>query len=165
MIRAIVLLALVAVVVAGCSNSNRGTTTTSAHSKGVRFAECMRTNGVRAFPDPAASGAFTVDGVVNGSSLDPNSAAWKNAITACRSLQPPGFTGSKPTPEQLKVRLEFAQCVRDNGVRDFPDPTPSGPLVDTNRIPSAATPSGLSLLNAALHRCSGYAAKLGITRG
>ena len=26
-----------------------------------------------------------------------------------------------------------------NGVPDFPDPTPNGPLVDTNRIPSAAT--------------------------
>jgi hypothetical protein len=125
----------------------------------------MRTHGVRAFPDPAPSGAFTVDGIVNGSSLNPNSAAWTNAITACRSLEPPGFTGSKPTPAQQKVRLEFAQCVRDNGVRDFPDPTPDGPLVDTNRIPSAGTPSGMSLLNAAMHRCSGYAAKLGITRG
>ena len=61
----------------------------------MKFAECMRDNGVREFPDPDASGELTIDGVVNGSSLDPSSAAWKQAIGACKDLQPPGFTGHK----------------------------------------------------------------------
>jgi hypothetical protein len=32
--------------------------------------------------------------------------------------------------------LEFAQCMRDNGVKDFPDPANGEPLVDTTKIPS-----------------------------
>jgi hypothetical protein len=123
----------------------------------------MRHNGVSQFPDPPASGNLTIDGVVNGSSLDPNSPAFERAIDACRSLEPPGFTGAKVTPRQTVVRLEFARCVRANGVPDFPDPTPNGPLVDTNRIPSASTPAGMSALNAAMRTCGAlYAGELGL---
>jgi hypothetical protein len=64
-----------------------------------------------------------------------------------------GVHGWKVTPQQRTVRLKFAQCMRDNGVPDFPDPTPDGPLVDTNRIPSAATTGGMSILNAAMRKC------------
>jgi hypothetical protein len=173
------LVALTALIGAGCGpgssgdDSNAGTApagsggsggskTTSAHGKAVKFAECMRDNGVSAFPDPDASGRLTLDGVVNGSSLDTNSAAWKQAIRACKSLEPPGFTGSKATPRQMSARLEFARCVRDNGVKDFPDPTRDGPLIDTNRIPSTATTGGMSILNAALQKCRSFAYKAGV---
>jgi hypothetical protein len=166
-------LAMLAVIVAGCGNRSAGTGNgagvsggngaTSIHQTAVRFAECMRANGVTAFPDPDPSGSFTIDGVVNGSTLDPTSAAFKQAMGACKNLEPPGFTGAKVTPEQRTARLKFAQCVRDNGVPDFPDPTPDGPLVDTNRIPSAATPGGMSALNAAMHKCGAvYSAELGL---
>ena len=80
----------------------RSTATTTekltGRDKAVRFAECMRENGVREFPDPDASGELTIDGVVNGSTLDPDSPAWKGAIGACKDLQPSGFTGHKRTP-------------------------------------------------------------------
>jgi hypothetical protein len=159
--------AMLALIVAGCSNAPAGTgssgnSTAATHQKAVKFAECMRNNGVGAFPDPNASGALTVDGVMNGLSLDPNSAAWKTAIGACKDLEPPGFTGTKVTPEQRTARLAFAQCVRDNGVPDFPDPTPNGPLIDTNRIPSTATNGGMSILNAATQKCGQYASAAGV---
>ena len=64
----------------------------------MKFAECMRDNGVSEFPDPDASGELTIDGVANGSSLDPSAAALKQAIGACKDLQPPGFTGDKREP-------------------------------------------------------------------
>jgi hypothetical protein len=51
----------------------------------MKFAECMRDNGVSEFPDPDASGALTIDGIIDGSSLDPSTAAWKKAIGACRT--------------------------------------------------------------------------------
>jgi hypothetical protein len=86
-------------------------------------------------------------------------------MSACKDLEPPGFTGGKVTPQQRTARLEFAQCIRDNGVPDFPDPTPNGPLVDTNRIPSAATPAGMSILNAAMHKCRDFGAAAGVTGG
>jgi hypothetical protein len=141
-------LAMVALIGTGCSNgatengdtgsgSNAGTGGNNRNitdrDKAVQFAECMRDNGVSEFPDPDASGGLTIDGIVNGSSLDPSTAAWKEAIAACKDLQPPGFTGDgKRSAEEQKAALEFAQCIRDNGVKDFPDPTPDGPLVNVD---------------------------------
>jgi hypothetical protein len=140
-----------------------GTTGTSAtRAKTVKFAECMRANGVSAFPDPDASGALTIDAVANGSSLNTSSTAFKRALSACKDLEPVGFTGNQRSPQQQKAALAFAQCIRDNGVRDFPDPSKTDPLVDTNRIPSAATPGGLTLLNAAMRKCGQYAAAAGV---
>lgn len=158
-------LAMLAVIVAGCGNGSAGTgnSTAATHEKAVKFAECMRANGVSEFPDPDASGTLTIDEVINGSSLDPSTAAWKQAISACKDLEPPGFTGGKVTPQQRTARLRFARCMRDNGVPDFPDPTPNGPLVDTNRIPSSATPGGMSILNAAMRKCTAiYSGELGL---
>lgn len=159
-------LGLLVALVAGCGGGSPGAggTTVSIHEQAVKFAQCMRAGGVSGFPDPSASGSFTLDGAVNGSSIDPNSPAFKHAIDACRNLEPPGFTGAKATPDQMRARLAFARCVRENGVPDFPDPTRDGPIVDTNRIPSTATPNGMSILNAAMHRCGQvYAGRLGLT--
>ncbi len=115
----------------------------------------MRANGVSAFPDPDASGELTIDEVVNGSSLDPSSAALEQAIGACKDLQPPGFTGGKVTPEQQEARLEFAQCMRDHGVKDFPDPAQMSP--SSTRIGShpLTTEGGMNILNAAMQKCRG----------
>ncbi len=134
------------------TGSSAGDTAAAAHEQAVKFAECMRANGVSKFPDPDASGTLTLDGVVNGSSLDPSSAAFKQAIDACKDLQPPGFTGRKRSPQEQEAALKFAQCIRDNGVPDFPDPTIDGPIIDTNRIPSAAN-GDLSMLRAAGAKC------------
>lgn len=154
------LAALIAVVLicAGCGSNgsdgaSRNNPRASNRDKAVTFSECMRTNGVKAFPDPDASGELTIDGVLNGSSLDPNSAAWRRATAACKELQPAGFTGHKASPQEQDVRLKFAQCIRDSGVKDFPDPAKDAPLVDTNRIPSANAGNGLAVLNAAMRKC------------
>jgi hypothetical protein len=168
-LRPLAALAMLVLIVAGCSNAPAGSgtgnsTATPAHERAVKFAECMRANGVSAFPDPDASGESTIDGIANGSSVNTSSAAFEQALNACKNLEPPGFTGTKVTPQQRTARLEFAQCVRDNGVPDFPDPTPNGPLVDTNRIPSTATTDGMSALTAAMQKCSRYASAAGVTR-
>ena len=142
------------------SSGINSTATTRANA--VKFAECMRANGIGAFPDPDASGALTIDAVANGSSVDTSSAAFKQAVSTCKDLEPSGFTGHERSPQEQKAALEFAQCIRDNGVKDFPDPGKTEPLVDTNRIPSAATPSGVSILNAAMHKCGQYASAAGV---
>jgi hypothetical protein len=81
-------------------------------------------------------------------------------MRACKDLQPAGFTGDENVSDkQQERRLLFAQCIRDNGVEDFPDPAKGDPLVDTNRIPSAATDAGMSILNAAMHKCGELAEK------
>jgi hypothetical protein len=83
-------------------------------------------------------------------------------MSACKDLEPPGFTGSTRSAQQQEAGLKFAQCVRDNGVPDFPDPTPDGPLIDTNRIPSAVAPGGMSALHAATQKCQSFAAAAGV---
>jgi hypothetical protein len=150
---------------AGSGSGSTGASNTAAHAqKAVKFAECMRSNGVSQFPDPGASGKLTIDAVANGSSLDTNAPAFKQAISACKQLEPAGFMGTQRSSQQQQAALKFAQCVRTNGVPDFPDPIPNGPLVDTNRIPSSNSPGGLSILNAAMQRCRDEAAAAGVTR-
>ena len=178
-------MALTALTVAGCSHSPAANGTSSSSStaasgasasagasgtvtnleKGVEFAKCMRSNGVSNFPDPGPSGQFTIDGIANGSGVDTSSAAFQQALSTCKDLEPPGFTGSPRSAQQQEASLKFAQCVRDHGVPDFPDPTPDGPLIDTNRIPSANTPNGMSSLNAATRSCGSFAAAAGVTGG
>ncbi len=177
--RLVTAIALVALIGAGCSNAPAGTgsggsggrndpaevgTNPAAvrelQEKLPEYAECMRENGVGEFPDPDPSGELTIDGVLNGSSLDPSTRTWKQAIAACQDLQPPGFTGDdEVTAEEQELRLEFAQCMRDNGVEDFPDPAKGEPLVDTRRIPSAAEDGGLGVINAAMRACGDVAAE------
>jgi hypothetical protein len=176
---ALAVVATVGVISAGCggtggssgsgsssgTGSSGGNSTATTREKAVKFAECMRANGVSAFPDPDATGVLTIDAVANGSSLDTSSAAFEQALSGCKDLEPPGFTGRQRSAQEQEAALEFAECIRDNGVKDFPDPTPDEPLVDTNRIPSTATPGGMSVLNAAMQKCRDFGAAAGVTRG
>jgi hypothetical protein len=150
-------LAIVALIAAGCGSNapseTASTTATStqtkkltARNKAVKFAECIRAHGVSDFPDPDAKNDFQY-----GVSVTP--AVWKRATTACKDLQPPGTLSSKRTPKQQSAGLRFAQCVRDNGVKDFPDPVNGEPLVNTYKIPSSNRPGGMAILNAAMQKC------------
>jgi hypothetical protein len=169
----LVALAIVALLGVACSNVAAQTGTTSgggasdndaSRQQAVKFSECMRANGVKQFPDPDASGELTIDAVANGSGVDTNSAAFTQAIAACKDLQPPGFVGQKRTAQEQEAALKFAQCVRDNGVKDFPDPAPDGPLIDTDRIPSAAGRGGNSIpgLREAMQKCRDLAGSAGV---
>jgi hypothetical protein len=59
-----------------------------AQAAGVKFAVCMRENGVPDFPDPQ-NGRFLVSG-----DIDPNSPAFRSAMNACRDLAPAGMPGA-----------------------------------------------------------------------
>ena len=55
----------------------------------LKFAMCMRKQGVTGFPDPAANGHFR--GFTGGGSpVDVGSPQFRSAMSACRSLLPPG---------------------------------------------------------------------------
>jgi hypothetical protein len=152
------LVALISLISAGCgSNAPSETGTASStgtggnknatgQDKAVKFAECMHNNGVSDFPDPNAKGEF-----VYGVSVSP--AVFKKAVDACKDLQPPGALSAKRSPKQQTASLKFAQWIRDNGVKDFPDPANGEPLVDTRRIPSTERNGGMSILNAAMQKC------------
>jgi hypothetical protein len=144
---------VVALLVAGCgsntpSETGPAPTTKKATHQGnaVKFAECIRGHGVSDFPDPDAKGEFNY-----GVSVSP--AVWTRAVQACKALQPPGSLSAKRTPKQQSAALRFAQCVREHGVKDFPDPAKGQPLIDTTHIPSANQPGGMDILNAATDKC------------
>ena len=134
----LIALAFVALIAAGCGSKEPARTSAAAtasprkataRDKAVKFSECIRAHGVTDFPDPDAKGEYQY-----GVSVSP--AVWKRATTACKDLQPPGSLSSKRTPKQQSTALKFAQCMRDRGVKDFPDPANGEPLVDTTKIPS-----------------------------
>ncbi len=163
---ALALTAMVALISACASQTDTGGNSTATNlAKGVKFAQCMRANGVSAFPDPDASGQLTIDGIANGSSVDPSSPAFAQAISACKDLEPVGFMGHTRSAQQQAAALKFAQCMRDSGVPDFPDPTAAGPIIDTNRIPSMAgkDPRSDPGFTAAQSKCSAiYSSQMGL---
>lgn len=151
---ALALVAVTGLISAGCGSSappGSGSVSTAGQTatgqeKAVKFAECMRSNGVGDFPDPDPKGEF-----VYGVSVSP--AVFSRAAAACKDLQPPGALDSKRTLKQQSGALKFAGCMRSNGVQDFPDPVNGEPLVDTTRIPSSNRPGGMTILNAAMQKC------------
>jgi hypothetical protein len=130
------------------TSSSGATTKLTAQEKAVKFAECMRANGVPHFPDPDPKGDFNFG-------VDVSKEVFTKAVDACKALQPPGALSGKRTPKQQSAGLRFAQCVRDHGVKDFPDPVNGEPLIDTTKIPSSNKPGGMTILNAATHECGG----------
>ena len=118
----------------------------TAQDKAVKFAECIRRHGVPHFPDPNAKGEFIFG-------IDVSPAVWTKAVDACKDLQPPGALSGKRSPKQQSDALRFAECVRENGVKDFPDPANGQPLIDTTKIPSSNAPGGMTILNAATQKC------------
>jgi len=96
----------------------------SPQQAGIAFAKCMRENGVPDFPDPDSNGNFRVK-----AGMDPSSPAFRTARAKCHTLMPGGGPPSKtnPSPQTLARFLKIAQCMRKDGVYDFPDPRTSVP--------------------------------------
>jgi len=165
----LVLVSLIGLVGAGCGSSTSSgaasgasgtgggsavSADTGAHTqaatkqeKAEKFAECVRAHGVPHFPDADATGKFGNFGV------DVSAATFTAAVNACKALQPPGSLSSHRSAKQQSAALRFAACVRANGVPDFPDPINGQPLINTYHIPSSNKPGGMSILNAATHKC------------
>lgn len=86
----------------------------------LAFAQCMRDNGFTEFEDPTPDGDLRIR-------VTPESAPrFRAASEACRDLAPEGFRDGEMSPEQLEALVKLSQCVRENGIPDFPDPGPQG---------------------------------------
>jgi hypothetical protein len=85
---------------------------------------CART-ACRTSPGPDKDGAIRLD---PKKGLDPNSQDFKKAQEKCKALQgggdPVNGSGSDPWPQEMK--LKYAQCMRANGILEFPDPAAGG---------------------------------------
>jgi hypothetical protein len=125
--RTITCLLALTVVLAGCSESG-GTdpkTGPSADKQeaGRRYAQCMRDNGLPDFPDPDANGEFRGSG--HEQQDDPK---FKAAQEKCRDLAPGGEHQKPGDPATVAQMRAYSQCMRENGVPEFPDPDANGQL-------------------------------------
>lgn len=91
-------------------------------SPALAFSRCMRSHGVREFPDPPPSGKLDVP---SAQSLGVGITQLQSAQNACRGLLPNGGSG----PSRAEVQQEwsefrrFARCMRRDGVSSWPDPS------------------------------------------
>ncbi|MEV7286204.1 hypothetical protein AB0O01_16790 [Streptomyces sp. NPDC093252] len=113
----------------GTSSGSSGSSSGSSSGAGgqfdqaLEFAACMRANGVPDFPDPQQSdGGVRMD----AGGVDTESPEFQAAMEACRDQAPQaqGQEGGEPL-DPTKVAA-WAECIRANGVPDFPDPEING---------------------------------------
>lgn len=94
-------------------------TGSAAASAWHRYAQCVRDHGVTAMPDP------TVDD--RGHAAFPSDAPRvPDAVTQqCGSILD-GLPTQPTTSVDVATRIRFAQCMRQQGIADFPDPDARG---------------------------------------
>ena len=133
--------------IAACGSSSQPPTTTSSSplaashtgsAPGVRFAACVRAHGVPNFRDPTSTSQAAPAGTVNK-----RSPAFRRAQRSCQSIQAE-LASAKPHPTRAR-QLREAECMRADGVTNYPDPLPGGGF----NIPSTINPQSPTFLAAA----------------
>jgi hypothetical protein len=123
------LLAFAALSIAACGDDAETPTAAGATSSEddkvreaqVKFAECMRENGVD-IPDPKPGEGLGIK-VGPDSGIDP--ADFEEASKACEQYRE-DIRPEMSEEEQAEFKeraLEHARCMRENGIENFPDPT------------------------------------------
>ena len=129
------------------ASSNAGR---SASSPLLAFSRCVRSHGVPSFPDPDSSGNLPA----GAKDIMRTSPQFPAASTACQHLLP---NGGQPTQAERQQQLQqdwsqsrlFAQCMRNHGVPNFPDPTadphhPERPNINVSAAGIGPTPQVLA---------------------
>lgn len=129
---------LLAPVVAGCG-SNKPTPTGTASdpqnpaASAYAYSRCMRSHGVPNFPDPKVK--VRGDSVAVAIAVNPSetgSPKFGSAQKKCQGIiGGPGLSQGQVEAQQQahkRILLAFAQCLRANGIHDFPDPNAQGQL-------------------------------------
>jgi hypothetical protein len=116
--------------VTGAASSDAGSRSTASSAgppAALAFARCMRSHGVPTFPDPEPGGGFAF----HASPAVISSPAFKAAQSKCAGLiggDPPGpGTRTHPSARTLNKLLTIAECMRQHGITQFPDPRTSVP--------------------------------------
>ncbi|MDN3241178.1 hypothetical protein [Glycomyces tritici] len=94
----------------------------------LAYSECMRENGITEFPDPERNGENGV-GLSLPEGMDPQDEDFKAAEEACEDLMPGPGEGETLDPEIYEALLDYSECMRENGITEFPDPQPNGGIM------------------------------------
>jgi hypothetical protein len=128
--------AAIAVLTAGCGGSAASGASPPTYAQEIALVGCMRSHGVPNFPDPSASGGYSLspDGSLTGAggSVDIDSSQAQAAYGDCRHLIPSGPSLSQleqdvqqaqqAQAQALPLELKYSQCMRSHGVPNFPSP-------------------------------------------
>jgi hypothetical protein len=131
---------LLAVTVSGCAkpSGNNGIATAGSASakasssapadnlspqeRAAKFGDCVRSNGVPDFSDPETEGGGFMMKAPDG--VDPQK--MDAAMQKCKQYLPNGGEPPKMDAAQLEQMRQYAKCMRENGIPNFPDPDPNG---------------------------------------
>jgi hypothetical protein len=108
-------LAASTIALAACGSASKPSSSGSADTQAVKYADCMRANGTPNFPDPGSNGALP----------NPALPAFQAAKKACAKLQPAALHlhgPPEPSAAELRAALAFARCMRKHRISNFPDP-------------------------------------------
>ena len=95
----------------------------------MKYSACMRSHAVSDFPDPTVGS----NGLPSWSAVNQQAPAYKAADEVCRKdLHFVGLGTSAAKATANHAALEYARCMRSNGVPDFPDPNGQGVLQINN---------------------------------
>jgi hypothetical protein len=126
------LLLALALALAGCGAGDGGDATTEVaqsakaqDEQAVKFAECLREHGVEV-ADPEEGKGIRITGNLPKAEVDA-------AMEACREYSPMQ-EGASLDPEAEERMRKMSQCMRDNGVEEFPDPEPGKGIQVTGTV-------------------------------
>jgi hypothetical protein len=122
-----------------------------------QLAQCIRQHGVPNLPDPVQD-PTTGEWDLPPGTVEPGRAA----MEACRSIMeriPQGNRqGARSAADMAKLR-RFAQCMRDHGVPDWPDPNSEGSF----SLPARLERLGKRGIMTQLQACKQYQPERGVT--
>ncbi|MGH3395630.1 MAG: hypothetical protein ACRDPO_13170 [Streptosporangiaceae bacterium] len=167
-VAALAVAAAVAVLVTACGGGDPSSASPPTYAQELALAQCMRGHGVADFPDPQASGGYSLgpNGTIQGAggSVDINSSQVQAAYGHCRHLLPGGPSVSQleqkvqqaqqREEQELPAMVKFAQCMRSHAVPDFPDPALSGqsaPASGTGPVINPSSPRFEAAVRACQH--------------
>ncbi|WP_433828777.1 hypothetical protein ACQP2E_05470 [Actinoplanes sp. CA-015351] len=170
--------ALVTAMVSGCAPNETGSPDVATAQSGpaaassspsaatsddsdapLKYAKCMRENGMTWFPDPNpdSKGRITINLPAGVTPED-----MQKAEQACREWAPNGGEKQPMSAEDLEMARQMAKCMRENGVPEFPDPNPDGGIqIDGSKVGGPGDPA----FDKAEQKCSQYMPKGSDERG
>lgn len=134
------------------SSSGEGTPRDRALDGALKFARCMRSNGID-MPDPQTGGNGLVrigpgPGKGGTGGPDPGDPKFRAADEKCRKhLEAGGEARREMPPEHRDAFVAYARCMREQGV-NMPDPDPRGGLVFRAGDPGAPNPESAAFRRA-----------------
>jgi hypothetical protein len=104
----------------------------------TEFAQCARKHGLPNLPDPVINDKGHPQ-FAKGTFDKASPEVQQQVRSACGSILQKLPNSQKPSKERIDAAVKFAQCMRQHGVTNFPDPDPS-----TGRFPIRGGASGIN---------------------